>query len=343
MKKQLFSFEHNLNFENLSQLLCDTGIVSHPLTNEQKVCIEYPNISSESKNINIISNKNENTEAENTKENKAQNDFTLILSKTKNFTIEVNKLYKKFKKNFEYSEEVFKNSVKIFVSIFNNFNEDIFKYNLEDPNLFNSTNKIQFFLIKDIMNNNINVSEELNKLYKEHLEFNNKEQKESEEKERNDDFDEDDFEENIEIIGAKENNIYFLMNLFNILNYFSLKDFSINNLMRNISLFNSYIINDIKILILIYFNLCIQINLTLSKQSIDNFLGISSPDNKIPSSTISSVSSAINSISKSISFFSGENDKNIKNNKSGINTYIPSLYFIDSVFYRFALIKRKRK
>ena len=342
MKKQLFSFEHNLNFENLSQLLCDTGIVSHPLTNEQKVCIEYPNISSESKNINIISNKNENTEAENTKENKTQNDFTLILSKTKNFTIEVNKLYKKFKKNFEYSEEVFKNSVKIFVSIFNNFNEDIFKYNLEDPNLFNSTNKIQFFLIKDIMNNNINVSEELNKLYKEHLEFNNKEQKESEEKERNDDFDEDDFEENIEIIGAKENNeeeivlrnIYFLMNIFNILNYFSLKDFSINNLMRNISLFNSYIINDIKILILIYFNLCIQINLTLSKQSIDNFLGISSPDNKIPSSTISSVSSAINSISKSISFFSGENDKNIKNNKSGINTYIPSLYFIDSLLLK---------
>ena len=342
MKKQLFSFEHNLNFDNLSQLLCDIGIVSHPLTNEQKVCIEYPSISSESKNINIISNKNENTEAENTKENKVQNDFTLVLSKTKNFTIEVNKLYKKFKKNFEYSEEVFKNSVKIFVSIFNNFNEDIFKYNLEDPNLFNSTNKIQFFLIKDIMNNNINVSEELNKLYKEHFEFNNKEQKESEEKERNDDFDEDDFEENIEIIGAKENNeeeivlrnIYFLMNIFNILNYFSLKDFSINNLMRNISLFNSYIINDIKILILIYFNLCIQINLTLSKQSIDNFLGISSPDNKIPSSTISSVSSAINSISKSISFFSGENDKNIKNNKSGINTYIPSLYFIDSLLLK---------
>jgi len=82
MKKQLYSFEHNLNFDNLSQLLCDTGIVPHPLTNEQKVCIEYPNISSESKNINIISNKNESTEAENTKENKTQNDFTLVLSKT---------------------------------------------------------------------------------------------------------------------------------------------------------------------------------------------------------------------------------------------------------------------
>ena len=345
MKKQLFSFEHNLNFENLSQLLSDTGIISHPLTNEQKVCIEYPNILSESKNINLISNQSEDTKTENTKEKKLQNDFTLNLSKTKTFTIDVNKLYKKFKENFEYSEEVFKNSIKIFVSIFNNFNEDIFKYNLEDPNLFNSTNKIQFFIIKDVMNNNINVSEKLNKLYEEHLEFNNnnnKEQKESEEKERNDDFDEDDFEENIEIIGQKENNgeevvlrnIYFLMNIFNILNYFSLKDFSINNLMRNISLFNSYIINDIKILILIYFNICIQINLTLSKQSIDNFLGISSPDNKIASSTISSVSSAINSISKSINFFSGENDKNYKNNKSGINTYIPSLYFIDSLLLK---------
>ena len=353
MKKKIFSFEQNLNFENLSQLLNDIGIVSHPLTNEQKVCIEYPNITSESKNINIINNKNENSEPENTKENKIQNEFTLILSKTKNFTIDVNKLYKKFKKNFEYSEEVFKNSIKIFVSIFNNFNEDIFKWNLEDQNLFNSTNKIQFFLIKDIMNNNINVIGELDKLYKEHLELNNDINQNDNKNEKNDDFDdfdeirnaekdEDDFEENIEIIGAKENNeeeivlrnIYFLMNIFNLMNYFSLKDFSINNLMRNISLFNSYIINDIKILILIYFNLCIQINVTLSKQSIDNFLGISSPDNNIQTSTISAVSSALNSITKSINIFSGETEKINKNNKTGINTYVPSLYFIDSLFLK---------
>ena len=352
MKKKLFSFEQNLNFENLSQLLNDMGIVSHPLTNEQKVCIEYPNISSESKDINIIGNKNENLEQENTKENKIQNEFSLILSKTKNFTIDVNKLYKKFKKNLVYSEEVFKNSIKIFVSIFNNFNEDIFKWNLEDQNLFNSMNKIQFFLIKDTMNNNINVLEELDKLYKEHLELNN-DFNQNVNKEKNDDFDdfeenrnierdEDDFEENIEIIGAKENNeeeivlrnIYFLINIFNLMNYFSLNDFSINNLMRNISLFNSYIINDIKILILLYFNLCIQINLTLSKQSIDNFLGISSPDNKIQSSALSSVSSALNSISKSINFFSGENDKTNKNNKAGVNAYIPSLYFIDSLLLK---------
>ena len=135
------------------------------------------------------------------------------------------------------------------------------------------------------------------KLYEEHInnennKINNEEKKEEKINDDFDDFeernaeirrDEDDFEENIEIIGAKENkeeeiiyrNIYFLMNIFNIMNYFSLDEFNINNILKNISLFNSYIINDIKILLLIYFNLCIQINLALSKQTIDNFLGIS--------------------------------------------------------------------
>ena len=327
MKKKPFSFEQDLNFENLSQLLNEIEIITHPLSKEQKVCIEYPNISSESKNMNIINENNENKEAENNKENKFQNEFTLILSKAKNFTIDIDKLYKKFKKNFVYSEEIFKNSVKIFVSIFNNFNEDIFKWNLEEKNLFTSSNKIQFFLIKDIMNNNINVTDELNKLYKEHLESdlnNNNDINNSDKKDDinddSDDFDEnknikkivveDEFDENLDIINVEDNNeeeiilrnIYFLMNIFNIMNYFSINEFSINNLMRNISLFNSYIINDIKILILIYFNLCIQINLTLSKQSVDNFLGISSPENKTTSTTTSNpVSSAINSISKSMS------------------------------------------
>ena len=343
--KKLFSFEHGLNFENLSQLLNDTGIVSKPLSNEQKVCIEYPNISSESTNINIINDKNENLETENTKENKIKNDFTIILSKEKNFTLDVNKLYNKFNKNFIYTEDIFSNSLKIFISIYNNFNEDLFKWNLEDINLFNTTNKIQFFLIKDILNNNINVSEELNNLYKIHLDsYNNELNKKNKKEKINDDFDdfeenknieEDDFEENIEIIREKEKNnediiyrnIYFLMNLFNLMNYFILKEYNINNLMRNITLFNSYIINDIKILLLIYFNLCIQINLTLSKQTVDNFLGISSPENNI-----SSVSSTL--ISKSLNFFTNENDKINKNIKSGINTYIPSLYFIDSILLK---------
>ena len=92
--KKIFSFKDDLNFETLSQLLNDVGILSHPLTNEQKVCIEYPNISSESKDMNILSGGNENPEAENVKENKQQNEFTLNISKTKNFTIDINKLYK---------------------------------------------------------------------------------------------------------------------------------------------------------------------------------------------------------------------------------------------------------
>ena len=32
MKKKPFSFEHDLNFENLSQLLNDIGIITHPLS-----------------------------------------------------------------------------------------------------------------------------------------------------------------------------------------------------------------------------------------------------------------------------------------------------------------------
>jgi len=78
------------------------------------------------------------------------------------------------------------------------------------------------------MNNNINLSEELNKLYKEHLEFNNKRTKRIR-RERNDDF-----EENMEIIGAKENNeeeivlrnIYFLMSIFIFINNFSINIFN---------------------------------------------------------------------------------------------------------------------
>ena len=125
------------------------------------------------------------------------------------------------------------------------------------------------------------------------------------------------------------------MNIFNIMNYFSLDEFNINNILKNISLLNSYIINDIKILILIYFNLCIQINLVLSKQTIDNFLGISSDKQTKTQSAISSVSSAINSIGKSfnINIF-GNDDKLNKNNKIGVNTYIPSLYFIDSLLLK---------
>ena len=97
-------------------------------------------------------------------------------------------------------------------------------------------------------------------------------------------------------------NIYFLINLFNLMNYFALDDFILDNIMRNISLYNSYIINDAKILLLIHFNLWVLINLTLSKQKVDNFLGISSTNKSSYTSTISSTMGPI--LGKTISFFS---------------------------------------
>jgi hypothetical protein len=347
--KKPFSFENDLNFENLSLLLNDLGILSHPLTNEQKVCIEYPNISSESKNLDIIGDNLKKLETEGDKETKTQNnELTLNLSKNKNYTINVEQLYHKFKNKCKYTQEVFTNSLKIFVSIFNNFNEDIFKWNLEENDLFNASNKIQFFLVKDIIKSNISINEQIDALYKQHLK---NEIKISINKSKNgeitqtddfaDDFEDnkvqqsknsnndDSFDDNINIIGDNQNedeiifkNVYFLMNIFNFMNSFYINEYNIDNLMRNISLFNSYIINDIKILLLIHFNLCIQINLTLSKQTVDNFLGISSTNK---AATTTTISSTMGPLVKSINFFSNSN----VNNKNGINTYIPSLFFID--------------
>ena len=363
--KKSFSFENDLNFENLSSLLNDLGIASHPLTNEQKVCIEYPNISSESKNFDIFGETQKKTEGENEadKESKSANsEFTLNISKNKTYTINVEKLYNKIKKNCSYNLENFTYSLKIFVSIFNIFNEDIFKWNLEDYDLFTSSNKIQFLTIEN-SKSDFNMNQQLELLYKEHLDEENKnilhkiknDNTNNNESAQNDDFvddfeenrlsskivnnDDDSFGNNVMVIGDSRNenkdeiifrNIYFLVNLFNLMNKFCLNDFNIDNLMRNISLFNSYIINDPKILLFIHFNLCIQINLTLSKQTIDNFLGISSVKNTPTSTSISSTVGPI--IGKTINFFAGSNDKSSINGKIGNTGYIPSICFIDFYF-----------
>ena len=362
-RKKSFSFENDLNFENLSILLNELGIASHPLTNEQKVCIEYPNIFSESKNLDIIGEnlKKLETEPDKDKDNKSKNsEMTLNISKNKTYTINIEKLYEKMKKKCAYTQEILTNSLKIFVSIFNNFNEDIFKWNLEDIDLFNSSNKIQFFLIENIIKNNFNMNKQIENLYNEHTEsYSNKNINLSKSKNvnaeitQNDDFaddfddskvqntkninnDDDSFGNNLFIIGDNQNeddiifrNIYFLVNIFNLMNCFYLDDFNIDNLMRNISLFNSYIINDPKILLFIHFNLCIQINLTLSKQTVDSFLGISNTNNTSTTTTISSAMGPI--VGKTINFFYGNNEKN-NNNKIGNNKYIPSIFFIDFHF-----------
>ena len=366
--KKLFSFENDLNFEGLSSLLNELGITSHPLTNEQKVCIEYPNISSESKNFDIFGETTKKTEEEGEneadKENKSKsNELTLNISKNKIYTINAEQLYNKIKKNCSYTLENFIYSLKIFVSIFNNYNEDIFKWNLENYDLFTSSNKIQFLIIENATKNDFNINLQLDGLYKEHfdddnkniLSKNKKDNTNNKETQQNDDFaddfddskfnnknqnnDDDSFGNNLMIIGDNRNenedviifrNVYFLMNIFNLMNKFCLNDLNVDNLMRNISLFNSYIINDPKILLLIHFNLCIQINLTLSKQTIDNFLGISSVKNETASTSISSTMGPI--IGKTINFFVGTNDKSNTYSKNGNNGYIPSIFFIDFCF-----------
>ena len=377
--KKSFSFENNLNFENLSTLLNDLSITTHPLTNEQKVCIEYPNISSESKNLDILGENLKKLETEGEgeggKENKTKNnEMTLNIAKSKTYTINVEKLYEKIKKNCSYTLENFTYSLKIFVSIFNNFNEDIFQWNLEDYDLFTLSNKIQFLLVENIIKSNFNMNEQIDNLYKEHLDNDNKNNlyksrmsnniNNNHEITQNDDF-ADDFDDSkfnnkinnddsignhLIITGDVQNedeiifrNIYFLMNLFNLMNKFCLNDINIDNLMRNISLFNSYIINDPRILLFIHFNLCIQINLTLSKQTIDNFLGISSVNNPNPpaSTSISSTMGPI--INKTINFFSGSNEKTGLNGKPGNNTYIPSIFFIDFYFLEHNITNEKEE
>ena len=185
--------------------------MTHPLTNEQKVCIEYPNIFSESKNLDILgdNSKKVETEIEGDKENKTKNnEMTLNISKNKNYTINIEKLYEKFKNKCSYTQEIFTNSLKIFVSIFNNFNEDIFKWNLEDNELFNSYNKIQFFLIKDTIKDELKIEEKLDNLYMEHLE-NDKKDKINKNKNvevtQNDDF-VDDFDDSKTQPNRNENN-----------------------------------------------------------------------------------------------------------------------------------------
>ena len=114
--KKLFSFENDLNFETLSTLLNELGLVTHPLTNEQKVCIEYPNIFSESKNIDIIVDNSKKIETEGDKENKSQNnEMTLNISKNKNYTINIEKIHQKIKNKSLYTQEMLTNSLKIFI------------------------------------------------------------------------------------------------------------------------------------------------------------------------------------------------------------------------------------
>ena len=323
-KNSIISSEENLSFEKLSSLLNDLSIMTHPISNEQKVCIEYPNITIENKNINIFSEKNNNTD------NKPLNDeFTLNISQNKKYVVNPKKLFDEFNKGIPYSFEEFKNSLKIFISIFNCFNEDIFKWDLSDFYLFNDKNQVQIIEINLGDKNKLNPESFLKDLYQKHFSVNYELQKgeiievflSNKENEHNnlDDFENDDFDKDspkkININKSNENsglycyekdnifrNLFFLMSLFNLINKFNLSEYNLDNILRNFSKFNSYIINDYKILLLIYFNLSIQINLFIKQSTVDNFLNIKASeiiDNKINSK------------------------------EKIVNNYFPNIYFLD--------------
>ena len=332
-KKKIFSFNNNLSLENLSSLLNDLRIMTHSFTNEQKVCIESPNINIENNISNLLETKsNDNNEGEQTLSNKnLNNEYTLIISKNKSYTIDPIKIYNEFNK-ISYSMEEFKNSLKIFISIYNCFNDDLFHWNLEDFNLFNQDNKIQILKFNKENIDNINLEECISQLYQKHLSVINCEESEVYEiianhnsndlnsKKSNDDQ-HDDFETSINFINKtesndilmnKENNtyetdnifrnIFFIMNIFNLMNTFYLNEFNLENILKNIDLFNYHIINDYKFLLLIFFYISIQINLFINKFQINNFLKIDNKTNK--------------------------NNLNNNDNKY-INNYIPNLFFID--------------
>ena len=325
LKNSTTSSDVNLSFEDLSSLLNDLSIMTHPMSKEQKVCTEYPNINIENNNSNIFH------EEINNNDKSINEEFILNISKDKIYTINPEKLFDEFNKNIPYTLEEFKNSLKIFVSIFNNFNEDIFNWDLSDFNLFNEKNILQIFEVNSYSNKNKSYSESfLNELYKKHfsvihdpqmseiIEINLNEKENNENKFNNlDDFDNDDFgkislkkennnlEDNDICFYEKDNvfrNVFFLMNLFNLMNKFNLNEYNLDNILKNFNEFNSYIINDFKIILLIYFNLSIQINLYIKKSSVDNFLGIK--DGELI-----------------------EIKKNTKEKK--VNNFFPNIFFID--------------
>ena len=349
--KNNFSFIDKLSFEGLSLLLNDLSIMTHPMTNEQKVCVEYPNINIENKIFNILETKKdsdtisdeENDLSNKTVKNTLDNEYKLNISKDVSYIINPTKLYNEFN-NIPYSIEEFKNSLKIFVSIFNCFNQDLFKWNLEDFNLFNHDNKIQIFNFNK-EKNNIKIEESVVELYQKHFSiqfdyekadiievYTSQNSNDSNLKTSNDNF-EDDFELSYRISINNKNkidlnlnndnkdenlfcyekdkiyrNIYFIMNFFNLLNNIILIEFNLDNILKNIDLLNSLIINDYKFLLLICFNITIQINIFINKVMINNFLNINNNIN--------------------IANQNNTNNNGINDNKM-LSLFNPKIYFLD--------------
>ena len=111
-KNNQCTFTDKLSFENLSLLLNDLGIMTHSMTNNQKVCIEHPNINIENKTINFLETQkdsdNLSDEEKKSIKEKLDNEYTLNVAKNKTYLINPTKLYNEYNKTIPYSIEEFK-------------------------------------------------------------------------------------------------------------------------------------------------------------------------------------------------------------------------------------------
>ena len=236
------NFYENLNFENFSNLLLQMKIITTNLSNEQKVCINYPKIDTEKKKdleLSLSDNDRDNLKNE-------------IKTKICSYKINFNELYDLFPERF-YERENFNTMIQVFILIFNNFNDDIFKFDLNNE-IYSFQNKIQ--LIKFSDNENKKSYEiEIKNLY-EKIENMNEEY-------------------DIQI-----KNIYFLVNIFTLFGKLIYKDFSLDSILINLNEYSSIIINDIKITLFIHFHIITLFNLTWKKLSFDSFLDKSKKEKK---------------------------------------------------------------
>jgi hypothetical protein len=105
-KKHSKHYYENLNFENFSNLLLETKIISSNLSNEQKMCINYPKIDTEAKKVDNLELTLSDEERDNSK-NK-------IKTKICEYNIDINDLYNLFTDKI-YQKENFNTMIKVFI------------------------------------------------------------------------------------------------------------------------------------------------------------------------------------------------------------------------------------
>ncbi len=234
--KNLFE---KLNFDNLSIFLNKINIIDKEFTSEQKVSINFPNLNSSSKRDNF------DISLEPSNSNLEEPSIKTSLFK---YVIDIEKLFKLYNDEINlYTKEEFIKIIDIFVILLNNFNDCLFKLNLSNINCFKERELI-ILNLNDNKDKNIYTPslEKLNNNFNKLLE--------------NEDYD------------IETKNIYYLLNIFTVFNTMKYKQFDLDNLLPNINIYNDLFINDLRIQILIHFQMTIFVNLSLKIVSVNLFL-----------------------------------------------------------------------